>query len=104
MIAAGDDQVPSTLGKMTLNADHTLVLPREKAEKGLTLVKEAILDYLGAYADGLRNADLAHDLGLGSDHEGQQKNYLTYSVLGLLLKEAKVLKHKRGAKTYYTRA
>ena len=87
-----------------MNADHTLVLPRQKAEKGLALVKEAILDYLGAYADGLRNADLAHDLGLGSDHEGKQKNYLTYSVLGLLLKEAKVLKEKRGVKTYYTRA
>jgi uncharacterized protein len=103
MIGAGD-QIPSTLGEMTLNADHTLVLPRQKAEKGLALVKEAILDYLGAYADGLRNADLAHDLGLGSDHEGQQKKYLTYSVSGLLLKEAKVLKNKRGTKTYYTRA
>jgi hypothetical protein len=65
--------IPSTLAEMTLNANHTLVLPRQKAEKGLTLVKEAILDYLGAYADGLRNADLAHYLGLGSDHEGQQK-------------------------------
>lgn len=103
MIAAGD-QIPSTLGEMTLNADHTLVLPRQKAEKGLALVKEAILDHLGANADGLRNADLAHDLGLGSDHEGKQKNYLTYSVLGLLLKEAKILKDKRGTNTYYTRA
>lgn len=89
---------------MTLSADHTLVLPKQKAEKGLALVKEAILDYLGAYADGLRNADLARDLGLGSDHEGKQKDYLTYSVLGLLLKEEKVLKEKRGANTYYTRA
>jgi hypothetical protein len=80
------------------------VLPRQKAEKALALMKEAILDYLRPHADGLRNADLANDLGLGSDHEGQQKNYLTYSVLGLLLKEAKVLKHKRGTKTYYTRA
>ncbi len=89
---------------MTLNTDHTLMLPRQKAEKGLALVKEAILDYLGAYANGVRNADLAHDLGLGSDHEGKQRNYLTYSVLGLLPKEARVLKDRRGAKTYYTRA
>ena len=89
---------------MTLNSDHTLVLPRQKAEKGLALVKEAILDYLGAYADGLRNADLAHELGLGSDHDAKQKNYLTYSILGLLLKEGKVMKNKRGGNTYYTRA
>ena len=103
MIAAGD-QISSTLGEMTLNADHTLVLPRQKAEEGLALVKEAILDYLGAHADGLRNADLARDLGLGSDHDGKQKNYLTYSVLGLLLKEAKIIKGRRGANIYYTRA
>jgi hypothetical protein len=88
---------------MTLDVDHTLVLQRQKAETGLALVKEAILDYLGAYEGGLRNADLAHDLGLGSDHDGKQKNYLTYSILGLLLKEAKIIKGKRGANIYYTR-
>lgn len=87
-----------------MSADHTLVLPKQKAEKGLALVKEAILDYLGAYADGLRNADLARDLGLGSDHEGKQKDYLTYSVLGLLLKEEKVLKEARSKHLLHTRA
>lgn len=44
---------------------------------GLALIKEAILDHLGDKRDGLRNADLAHDLGLESDHEGHQKDYLT---------------------------
>ena len=71
---------------------------------GLALIKEAILDHLEAKTDGLRNADLAHNLGLVSDHEGHQKDYLTYSVLGLLLKEGLVLKVKRDNKTFYLRA
>ena len=70
---------------------------------GLALIKEAILDHLEAHRDGLRNAELAHGLGLESDHAGQQRDYLTYSVLGLLLKECQVEKVKRGAKTYYVR-
>ena len=87
-----------------MSADHSHVLSRQKAEKGLALLKDAILDHLGTFPDGLRNSDLANDLGLMSDHEGQQRNYLTYSVLGLLLKEKEVVKHKRGTKIYYVRA
>lgn len=68
---------------------------------GLALIKEAILDHLEGHRDGLRNADVAHDLGLESDHEGQQRDYLTYSVLGLLLKERRVEKIKRGSRIYY---
>ena len=71
---------------------------------GLAHIKEALLDHLDAHKEGLRNADLARDLGLESDHEGQQKDYLTYSILGLLLKECQVDKLKRGTKTYYVRA
>lgn len=78
---------------------------KQKATMGLALIKEAILDHLEVHKDtGLRNADLARDLGLESDHEGQQKDYLTYSVLGLLLRECQVDKIKRGAKTFYVRA
>jgi hypothetical protein len=71
---------------------------------GFALIKEAVLDHLKAHKEGLRNADLARHLGLESDHEGQQKEYLTYSVLGLLLRECQVERIKRGAKTFYVRA
>lgn len=76
---------------------------KQKATMGLALIKEAMLDHLEGHKEGLRNADIARDLGLESDHEGQQKDYLTYSILGLLLKECQVGKVKRGAKTYYVR-
>jgi hypothetical protein len=76
---------------------------KSKAATGLTLIKEAILDQLSDSKEGLRNADIARELGLESDHEGHQKDYLTYSVLGLLLKQGEVEKIKRGAKVYYLR-
>lgn len=86
-----------------MRASQNFIPVKQKATMGLTLIKEAMLDHLEAHKEGLRNADLARDLGLESDHEGQQKDYLTYSVLGLLLKECQVDKVKRGAKTYYVR-
>jgi uncharacterized protein len=86
-----------------MRVGHNFIPAKQKATMGLALIKEALLDHLEAHKEGLRNADLARDLGLESDHEGQQKDYLTYSILGLLLKECQVDKVKRGAKTYYVR-
>jgi hypothetical protein len=86
-----------------MRAGQNFIPVKQKATMGLALIKEAMLDHLEAHKEGLRNADLARDLGLDSDHEGQQKDYLTYSILGLLLKECQVDKIKRGARTYYVR-
>jgi hypothetical protein len=87
-----------------MRAGQNFIPVKQKATMGLALIKEAILDHLEAHKEGLRNADLARDLGLESDHDGQQKDYLTYAILGLLLKERRVDNIKRGAKTYYLRA
>jgi hypothetical protein len=86
-----------------VRAGQNFIPVKQKATMGLALIKEAMLDHLEAHKEGLRNADLARDLGLESDHDGQQKDYLTYSILGLLLKECQVDKVKRGARTYYVR-
>lgn len=84
-----------------MRAGQNFIPVRQKATMGLALIKEAILEHLEGNKEGLRNADLARDLGLESDHDGQQKDYLTYSILGLLLKECQVEKIKRGTKTFY---
>ena len=86
-----------------MRAGQNFIPVKQKAAMGLALIKEAMLEHLEAHRDGLRNADLARDLGLESDHEGSQKDYLTYSILGLLLRECQVEKVKRGAKAYYVR-
>ncbi len=75
----------------------------ERAQFGLQLLKVAILDLARANIEGITNSDAASMLGLRSDYLGRQKDYLTYSVLGLLLREGKIFrdpntrKHKERA-------
>jgi len=66
--------------------------PHEQAQQGLELLKEAILGILAQKSDGLRNAEIAELLGIRSDYQGEQKDYLSWSVLGLLLNEGKVVR------------
>ena len=63
---------------------------REDAQVGLEKIKSAILEVLQHHPGGLRNSELADALGLRSDINGRQKDYLTYSVLGILLAEGRV--------------
>ncbi|MCL1115149.1 GIY-YIG nuclease family protein [Shewanella basaltis] len=66
----------------------------EKAQLGLKLLKNSIISLSEENPEGIYNSDCAHYLGLQSDHNGNQQDYLTYSVLGILLKEG-VLESKR---------
>lgn len=61
---------------------------RATAQKGLDLLKEAILRELAG--GPLSNADVVHRLGLESDFEGRNRNYLSWSILGLLIGEGRV--------------
>lgn len=62
----------------------------ERAQLGLELLKSAILELAKANPNGITNSDTASILGLRSDYHGKQKDYLSYSVLGLLLREGKI--------------
>jgi len=64
--------------------------PRELAKAGLYLIKQAIIEHLTANPLGCGNSQIARALGIESNFEGKSVNYLSYSVLGLLLKEKKV--------------
>jgi len=66
--------------------------PHEQAQQGLELLKEAILGILAQKSDGLRNAEIAELLEIHSDYQGSQKDYLSWSVLGLLMNEGKVVR------------
>jgi hypothetical protein len=70
--------------------------PRQTAQEGLLMLKEAILAYLHSHQGQARHADIVEDLGLYSDFEGSSRNYLSYSVLGILMNEAKVTSEKQG--------
>jgi len=64
--------------------------PSEQAQRGLRLLKEAILGVLADKSGGLRNSEIANILNIRSDYQGNQKDYLSWSVLGLLMNEGKV--------------
>lgn len=73
----------------------------EESQKGLTLIERAIEKLLMIESEGLSNSEIAHSLGLESNHQGKQINYLTYSVLGIMMEKGFVKKIKNGNKTLY---
>lgn len=64
----------------------------EKAQVGLDLLKSAVLELAQANPSGITNADTSKTLGLQSDYAGGSKDYLSWSVLGLLMREGKVVR------------
>jgi len=70
----------------------------EKAQLALSMLKDAVLQLIHANPEGLSNSDVASVLGLRSDYNGNQKDYLSYSVLGLLLRERKIIREKKGGR------
>jgi hypothetical protein len=62
----------------------------EQAQAGLKQMQEAIVALLRRQPDGLRNAEIAEALSLRSDFRGRQKDYLTYSILGGLMRQGRV--------------
>ncbi len=70
----------------------------EKAAKARADLEGAILEYLRTRPDGAINNQIARDLGLESDFAGRQKNYLTYSLLGGLMRRGLVKREIVGTK------
>ncbi len=67
-----------------------------KAQKGLLLLKEAVLEIVEQYPDGIGNSDIARILCIESDYQERSINYLSYSILGLLVNEGKIDDKKIG--------
>jgi hypothetical protein len=70
-----------------------LIVPQgciERAQLGLELLKVAVLELAKANPAGIKNSDAASIVGLRSDYRGKQKDYLSYSILGLPLREGRV--------------
>jgi len=89
--------VPSGLGGKKRKG---IVIPQgavERAQLGLELLKNAIFELAKANPEGITNSDAASLLGLRRDYRGKQKDYLSYSLLGLLLRDGKI---KREPGTY----
>jgi uncharacterized protein len=82
--------LPSGLGGKTRSA---VVVPsgvKEKAQLALTLLKDAVLELAKANPKGISNSEAASLLGLKSDYGGGSKDFLSYSVIGLLIREGRL--------------
>ncbi len=82
--------MPSGIAKKTRS---TVVVPsgvKEKAQLGLALLKDSVLADAKANPSGISNSETASLLGLRSDYGGGSKDYLSYSLLGLLMREGKL--------------
>jgi uncharacterized protein len=75
---------------------------KEKAQLGLSLLKDAVLELTRANVKGISNSDAASLLGLRSDYGGGSKDYLSYSVIGILMREGK-LERDRTTKKHIAR-
>lgn len=64
--------------------------PHEKAHAGLRMMKEAILESLRDHHDAMTNSEIVEDLEIPSDFLGDQKNVLSWAVLGTMLKDGEV--------------
>ena len=76
-----------------LNRSRGMIVPSgvvEKAQIALGHLKSAVFETTKANKDGVTNYEVAKSLGLQSDYGGGSKNYLSYSVLGILMREGKV--------------
>lgn len=73
----------------------------EKAQLGLKLLKDSITLLSEENPEGITNSDCAHYLGLQSNSGGNQQDYLTYSILGLLINEGIIRSVKLGNRRKY---
>lgn len=90
--------LPSGLSKKVRTSVVVPLGVKEKAQVGLSLLKEAVLELAKANPNGISNSDAASLLGLRSDYGGGSKDYLSYSVLGILMREGKLDRSKTNKK------
>lgn len=82
-------------GKKTLTIPSGAV---EKAQLGLQFLLDAVMETAKANSAGVTNSELSKGLGLQSDYAGGSKDYLTWSLLGLLMRNGKIKREESGRK------
>jgi hypothetical protein len=64
-------------------------MPKQRASQGLNAIKDSIFDLLAQHPEGLTNVEIATMLGLESSRGGH-RNFLTWTILGLMMDEGRV--------------
>ena len=74
----------------------------QQAQAALSSLKQTIFDYISLNPKGVTSTDIVKSLDLYSDFEGKQKNYLSWSVVGILVNEGKIHYETRSNRKYYS--
>ena len=85
---------PNTFKKLPKNPLNVPDGCYERAQIALTMLQNSVMEFARANPKGVRNADVAKYLGLQSSYNGGVKDYLSYSLLGLLMKEGQIKREK----------
>jgi hypothetical protein len=83
----------SVIPKGLEKAQSKVIVPSgvvEKAQVGLELLKNSVQELALANESGVTNSEVSKILGLQSDYLGGSKDYLAWSILGLLMREGKL--------------
>ena len=66
----------------------------EKAQSAVRALREAVVESLDEHG-AMTNTEIAEKLGIESDYLGEQKNSLSWSILGLLLNDDEIEREGR---------
>jgi len=70
----------------------------EKAQMALNMLKEVVLEVAKANPTGVTNSDITKALGLQSDYGGGSKDYLAWSLIGILMREGRLKRESNSRK------
>ncbi len=84
-----DESEKGLLIKEILEASHSVI--HTIIADNLT-EQQALMELAKANPNGISNSDAAKYLGLQSDYGGGSKDYLSYSLIGLLMKEGRLVR------------
>lgn len=65
------------------------------------MIKDEVVAMAELNPHGITNAQVTNKLGLQSTHDGQHRNYLSHSILGVLMREDRIIKVGRGTDARY---
>lgn len=85
-----------------MDSKETKLDIKDRAQAALKELEDTIVDFV-ATTPGVSNIEIVRALGLESSHRGNQKNYLSWSIIGRLLASGRLAETTRpgGKKRVY---
>jgi hypothetical protein len=73
----------------------------ERVQMALKIIKDDVVAMAELNPQGITNAEVTNKLGLQSTHAGGHRNYLSHSILGVLMLEDRIVKVRTGSDARY---